>query len=120
MLLTVALQSHLELWLGIVAANLPMMNPVMAKIVSPVVISAKSWASRSFSSSQGFSSKQECLGSSAFSSRVRKKFSHIPEGNRSMEIPMIGMEPNGIRRDVEVNVTSEDSPNSQRSRHGEV
>ncbi|KAF1831501.1 hypothetical protein BDW02DRAFT_454480, partial [Decorospora gaudefroyi] len=34
-LLTIGLQSHLECWLGILAANLPVMNPVFSRIVGP-------------------------------------------------------------------------------------
>ncbi|KAF2726515.1 hypothetical protein EJ04DRAFT_398336, partial [Polyplosphaeria fusca] len=34
-LATVALQSHLELWLGILAANLPMMSPIFKKAFAP-------------------------------------------------------------------------------------
>lgn len=36
MLLTIALQSHLELWLGILAANLPMLSPIVTPDIASV------------------------------------------------------------------------------------
>lgn len=109
-LLTTALQSHLELWLGIIAANLPMMNPVLTKLGTPVMTRLKSWASWSFSSSVAFSSKEGLsLASSALPNRARKDFSLIPERNRSVESPITSVDKSGIHRDVEANVVSEDS-----------
>jgi hypothetical protein len=45
-LYTTALQSHLELWLGIIAANLPTLAPLFARFIKPVVKSY--FRSRSF------------------------------------------------------------------------
>jgi hypothetical protein len=79
-LLTTALQSHLELWLGILAANLPMMSPIFTRLLSPALSSwvrsmKSSWISKSFS-------KGSSSGSSAKSTiRVRKDFAQLSENH---------------------------------------
>jgi hypothetical protein len=79
-LLTTALQSHLELWLGILAANLPMMSPIFTRLLSPALAgwirSVKStWASKSLSKG---TSSGESMESTI---RVRKDFAQLSENH---------------------------------------
>lgn len=87
MLLTIGLQSHLELWLGILAANLPMMSTIFTRLVSPRF---KSWVSSMKSSrvprtaTEGGNSSRHTIGSHIMAVRVRKDFSQLSESDASI------------------------------------
>jgi hypothetical protein len=128
-LIDIALQSHLEIWLGIISANLPMMSPLLTKILMPAVSGfLKSLSSRGYGSSGG--AKQSHDESNISASR-RKRFRQLEEGTESMESPLAAIDTgigrhanfrdddrrplaptNLIRKDVEIQVHH--SP-----RHGE-
>lgn len=93
MLLTIALQSHLELWLGILAANLPMMSTIFTRLISPKLktwvssvksswISKSSWVSKS--ATEKSTTSRHTIGSRKMAVRVRRDFSQLSESDSSM------------------------------------
>lgn len=88
LIVTTALQSHLELWLGIMAANLPMMGSLLRKCAGPISSTYTKlstgaylpWATNG-SRSIGDNSKQPAAS--------RKKFERIGgESEESMAVPL--------------------------------
>ena len=134
LLTTIALQSHLELWLGIMAANLPMMGQLFR---ASAIKSIFSKISNSGYFSRGTNRRhttQDSANSKMFRN-TRKKFEQIEgESKSSTEISLakmmaqpdddlehgLGSHPSskGIRRGVEVRVESvSKEQNHEASRH---
>ena len=124
MIVTIALQCHLELWLGIIAANLPMMGYLFNKQVSPIVsFFSKLRSTGYFSRLTGRSGATQDSSNSKLSRNQRRKFEHISKVSKeSITIPLtdvVAQSPSdlesgyksgpsigGIRRGVEVRVDS--------------
>ncbi|KAF2180459.1 hypothetical protein K469DRAFT_592708 [Zopfia rhizophila CBS 207.26] len=120
-LVTIALQSFLEVWLGLMAANLPVMAPVFTKVITPAVKrSFKSWSSSDASSNLKRLTRTFGGGSSG-----KKSSGGYPLSDYSMDLPMVPVPCNhrnemghhssdersdhselGIWREVEVHVDS--------------
>jgi hypothetical protein len=79
-LFTVALQAHLELWLGIIAANLPTLAPLLARYVRPQL---RTYFKKGAS---GGKSVPRTFGSAEKPSR-REKFDRLDDDNSS-EVPL--------------------------------
>ncbi|TGO61807.1 hypothetical protein BCON_0024g00070 [Botryotinia convoluta] len=91
-IVTIALQSHLELWLDIIAANLPLMSPLMTRFAFPAVSKfIRSFASSKYSMSRSDSQSELYRPSGEMLGKSRRKFSQIGEATTetgSMEIPL--------------------------------
>jgi hypothetical protein len=104
MLLTIALQSHLELWLGILAANLPVTNALYSRWIAPGVSSmVRSWVSPLVSR---MSSKDretvDSTNSEPLGVRVRREFSQLSDTRSSIDIPLQQTNKVAIWRENEV------------------
>lgn len=129
---TTVLQSHLEIWLGIIAANLPMMSPLLTKLVMPSITKLVSSLSSFRNTTKVAEGRSSGSGGERTFANGQKEFQQLKDENRSMEIPLIVLEnrdiydgisvgqthhshlPKGvIRRDTEIYVTSSQSTRSQ-------
>jgi hypothetical protein len=106
MLLTIALQSHLEIWLGILAANLPVMSPLFTRWVAPGVSSiVRSWVSPLVSrkSSKNRESVEDASSEPlAMSVQVRREFSQLSDTRSSEDISLQRTNKIAIWRESEV------------------
>jgi hypothetical protein len=119
------IQSHLELYLGIIAANLPMMSPLLTRLILPGLKSfAKSWSSTFKSSMKSSEGSTIVVGPSRKQFSDRDNFRQLKDKNESVEIALTNMDqwgddgesgpaahdnslpPSAIRRDIEINVSS--------------
>ena len=99
-IVTTALQSHLELWLGIMAANLPMMGHLFKRAAAPVTTLVSKMSTRFTRHTQHSAIKVDS-GHSKSSGNSRRKFGHSLDSQESMEIPLGTIETHAHADDVE-------------------
>lgn len=99
-IVTTALQSHLELWLGIMAANLPMMGHLFKRAAAPITTIYSRMSTRFTRNTQRSTVKIDSNHSKS-SGNSRRKFGHSLDSQESMEIPLGRVETHAHADDVE-------------------